>query len=88
MDADRYIQILEWTLLQFLREVMPNSHRFMQDNDPKHCSRKAQVFMAEHFINWWKTPPESPDCNPIENVCHELRVHPKRGQATHKGGAD
>ena len=73
MDPDRYIQILEWTLLPFLHKVMRNSHRFMQDNDPKHCSRKGQHFMAEHSINWWKTPPESPDCDPIENVWHELK---------------
>ena len=23
--------------------------------------------------SWWKTPPESPDANPIENVWHELK---------------
>ena len=80
MDADRYNQILEWTLLSFLHEVMSNSHRFMQSNDPNLSSRKAQDLMVEHSINWWKTLPESPDCNPID--------HPKRGQATHKSGTD
>ena len=25
-------------------------------------------------MDWWRTPPESPDSNPIENLWHELKV--------------
>jgi len=39
----------------------------MQDNDPKNTSRRAQAFFKEQNINWWCTPPESPDLNPIES---------------------
>ena len=28
--------------------------------------------------NWWKTPPESPDLNPVENMCHELKEFIRR----------
>ena len=35
MKVPLYVQILENTLLPFLRDVFPNGHRFMQDNDPK-----------------------------------------------------
>ena len=65
MDAPLYCEILTRTLLPFLAEKFPtpNSHRFMQDNDPKHCSRAAQKFYDEAGINWWRTPPESPDIN-------------------------
>lgn len=73
MDATLYCQILTRTLLPFLQEKFPYSHKFMQDNDPKHCSRAAQAFYSEVGINWWRTPPESPDLNPIENLWHELK---------------
>ena len=75
MDADRYIQILRRTLLPFLHEVMPEGCRFMQDNDPKHTSKRVHDFLEAEAINWWKTPAKSPDCNPIENIWHELKEY-------------
>ena len=72
MDADLFCNILETTLVPFIRERLPD-HRFMQDNDPKHTSRRAQTFFDEQNINWWRTPPESPDLNPIEDLWHELK---------------
>ena len=75
MNADMYIEILSHTLVPFLERVYPDRHRFMQDNDPKHTSRKAREFFAANNINWWRTPPESPDANLIENLWHELKVY-------------
>ena len=80
MNADLYISILRSGLVPFIRSIYPDSHRFMQDNDPKHTSRTAKQFFDEEGINWWKTPPESPDANPIENLWHEFirrEVKPK-----------
>ena len=34
--------------------------------------------MRTNGVNWWKTPPESPDCNPIENLWHELKEFIRR----------
>lgn len=31
------------------------------------------AFLEENNINYWETPVESPDMNPIENVWHELK---------------
>lgn len=80
MDASLYCQILEKTLLPCIEEKFhpPDVHRFMQDNDPKHTSRAAREFFERHNINWWKTPPESPDMNPIENLWHELKEFIRR----------
>ena len=30
------------------------------------------------IVNWWRTPPESSDLNPIENVWHELKEYLRR----------
>ena len=72
MTAIRYCLILEAALLPFLEDVFPG-HRFQQDNDPKHCANYTREFLSEKNVNWWSTPPESPDLNPIENVWASLK---------------
>ena len=72
VDAVLFTDILDKT---FINKTFPDGHRFMQDNDPKHTSRLAKNFMEDRGINWWQTPPESPDINPIENLWHELKEY-------------
>lgn len=78
MDANLYTNILQQGLVPFIRNTYPDSHRLMQDNDPKHTSKAAKNFFEQENINWWKTPPESPDLNPIENLWHELKEYIRR----------
>ena len=79
MDRYLFVEILGQTLIPFVEEQFAGKeHRFMQDNDPKHTSGHANNYLTEHNINWWKTPAESPDLNPIENLWHELKEYIRR----------
>ena len=83
MDRFLFTEILDRTLIPFIEKEFPDSHRFMQDNDPKHTSIYARDFIIESGINWWKTPAESSDLNPIEDLWHELKEFSRREVKLH-----
>ena len=75
MDAECLQRIFKAGLLPFLQDYFPDGHRLQQDNDPKHASLRIEGFFEEKGVNWWPTPPESPDLNPIENIWGSLKQY-------------
>ena len=75
MNATRYTDILDAALVPFIEGHYPCGHRFQQDNDHKHTSNWAQEYFVRKGINWWKTPPSSPDLNPIENIWGSMKQY-------------
>ena len=78
MNAELFIDILDKTLLPFIEQVYLERHKFMQDNDPKHLSNMTKLWLQNKSVNWWKTPAESPNLNPIENLWYELKEYIRR----------
>ena len=77
MNAAGFIEVLTAGLLPYLTNI-DNNPRFMQDNDPKHASKTAKNWLESNNVTWWKTPAESLDLNPIENLWHELKEYIRR----------
>ena len=68
LNATRLGAVYNAGLVPFIEKTFPDSHRLYQDNDPKHASNYIDKFLKDNNINWWCSPPESPDLNPIELV--------------------
>ena len=48
---------------------MPLKWVYKQDNDPKHTSRRVKNWFMENRFVVMEWPAQSPDHNPIENLC-------------------
>lgn len=70
MNGDEYCEVSKEGLLGTLRDqsLGRNAFLFQQDNDPKHASKKAKTWFAEHHISKLKWAASSPDMNIIEHM--------------------
>ena len=50
MDAQRYAQILDRSLVPFIRSCYPAGHQFQQDNDPKHTSGHVERYFESRQL--------------------------------------
>lgn len=68
MDANKYVSILNEKFIE------TNNNRYLLcDNDPKHTSHKASLFLSKNKIRCIDFPSYSPDLNPIENIFSILK---------------
>jgi transposase len=71
LNAARMLELYKSTLLPTAKKFYGNDNsnwQLLEDNDPKHKSRLCTAWKDENDIHQMVWPPQSPDCNPIENV--------------------
>ena len=75
MNATKYGDILSASCISFIEECYPECHQLYQENDPKRTRKYIQRFVESNHVNWWTSPAESPDLNPIEKMWGSLKTY-------------
>lgn len=80
LNAVRMLGLYKSTLLPTANKFFGKNNRnwmLLEDNDPKHKSRLCNEWKSENDVDQMEWPPQSPDCNPIENVWSLLKARLK-----------
>lgn len=85
MNAHSYIDILRGNLLRSAEKLeIQTSYYFQQDNDPKHTAHITKLWLLYNVRRQLKTPPQSPDLNPIENLWYLLDLQVRKRKVSNK----
>jgi hypothetical protein len=62
------VELFKVHLIPFINRKYPEYHQVYMDNAPSHTSDSSKTFILANRINQMRSPPQSPDFNPIELV--------------------
>ncbi|KAJ0003786.1 hypothetical protein NQD34_008884 [Periophthalmus magnuspinnatus] len=72
---EHYVEILKQHLKTSARKFkLERKWVFQMDNDPRHAAKLMTKRLKDNKVNVLEWP-QSPDLNPIENVCADLKRH-------------
>lgn len=85
MDKHAYLNILKYNLAQSAAILgFEEDYLFQQDNDPKHSSYLVKEWLLYNVKTQLRTPPQSPDFNPIEHLWELLERRIRKHTITSK----
>ncbi|GBN53925.1 Transposable element Tcb1 transposase [Araneus ventricosus] len=85
IDQYKYIIILKENFKISADKLgIQNTFKLNQDNDPKHTALNVRLWLLYSCPKAIKSPPYSPDLNPIENVSHELEKRTRKHDISSK----
>ena len=86
MKQDQYQDILQKRFVSQLQEWFPNGEKciFILDGAPCHKAKTITKFLAHNNIEVLEWPGNSPDMNPIENICQFLKKEIAKNEIKNK----
>ncbi|GBO40077.1 Transposable element Tc1 transposase [Araneus ventricosus] len=78
MNHALYLNILKDNLKLSAQNLGIGNNFFYQDNDPMHTALNVRLWCLYNCPQNLKTPPQSPNLNPIEHIWRELGVRVRK----------
>lgn len=85
MNDQKYVDMLRANLASSAEKLeIKDTFIFQHDNDPKHTANKTKEWMLYNVRRQLKTPPQSPDLNPIEHLWYLLDLKIRKNKISSK----